>query len=116
MMKDERFGFIYKTSIEGKDLHFVGYSFIDDTDLVQSGKTGEEMEVLACRVQSAMDTWKGGLIATGGGANLKIILVYHITPMDSSSVVIYDSSGDTGSSICFERSREYGSIGSVGSE
>jgi hypothetical protein len=37
MMKYEGFGFMYKTTIEGKDLHFVGYSFIDDTDIIQSG-------------------------------------------------------------------------------
>jgi hypothetical protein len=28
MMKDEGFGFMYKTSIEGKQLYFVGYSFV----------------------------------------------------------------------------------------
>jgi hypothetical protein len=37
MMKDEGFGFIYKTRIEGKQLHFVGYRFVDDTDIIQSG-------------------------------------------------------------------------------
>jgi hypothetical protein len=37
MMKDEGFGFMYKTSIEGKELKFVGYSFVDDTDIIQSG-------------------------------------------------------------------------------
>jgi hypothetical protein len=36
MMKDEGCGFMYKTSIEGKELHFVGYSFVDDTDIIQS--------------------------------------------------------------------------------
>jgi hypothetical protein len=37
MMKDEGCGFMYQTSIEGKELHFVGYSFVDDTDIIQSG-------------------------------------------------------------------------------
>jgi hypothetical protein len=36
MMKDEGFGCMYKTIIEGKELHFVGYSFVDDTDIIQS--------------------------------------------------------------------------------
>jgi hypothetical protein len=40
MMKDEGFGFMYKTSIEGKHLHFVGYIFFDDTDNIQSGQPG----------------------------------------------------------------------------
>jgi hypothetical protein len=42
MMKDEVFEFMYKMSTEGKYLHFVGYSFVADTDLIQSGKPGEE--------------------------------------------------------------------------
>jgi hypothetical protein len=56
MMKGEGFGVMYKRSTEGKDLHFVGYSFIDDTDLIHLGKPGEETEVLACRMNAAMDT------------------------------------------------------------
>jgi hypothetical protein len=34
MMNDEGVGYMYKTSIEGKYLHFGEYSFIDDTDLI----------------------------------------------------------------------------------
>jgi hypothetical protein len=41
MMKDEVFRFMYKTSIAGKGPRFVGYSFVDYTDLIQLGKTGE---------------------------------------------------------------------------
>jgi hypothetical protein len=40
MMKDEGFGLMYKTSIEGKYPHFVGYSIVDDTDLIESGNPG----------------------------------------------------------------------------
>jgi hypothetical protein len=40
MMKYEGFGFMYKTSIEGEQLHFVGYIFVDDTDIIQSGQPG----------------------------------------------------------------------------
>jgi hypothetical protein len=43
MMKDEGFGFVYKTSIECKELHFVGYSFIDATDIIQYGHPGGEL-------------------------------------------------------------------------
>jgi hypothetical protein len=66
MMKDEGFTFMYKTSIEGKQLHFVGYSFVDDTDIIQSGQPGETFQVLVMCMQAAMDTWEGGLQATGG--------------------------------------------------
>jgi hypothetical protein len=66
IMKDESFGFMYKTSIEGKQLHFVGYSIVDDTDIIQSGQPGGPFQVLDMRIQGAMDTWEGGLRATGG--------------------------------------------------
>jgi hypothetical protein len=66
MMKDEGFGFMYKTSIKGKQIHFVGYIFVDDTDIIQSGQPGETFQVMAMRMQAAMDTWEGGLRATGG--------------------------------------------------
>jgi hypothetical protein len=39
MIKDEGFGFMYKTSNEGEKLHLVGYSFVDD--IIQSGQPGE---------------------------------------------------------------------------
>jgi hypothetical protein len=47
MMKYEGLGFMYKTSIEGKQLHLVGYSFVDDTDIIQSGQPGEPFQLLA---------------------------------------------------------------------
>jgi hypothetical protein len=64
MMKDEGFGFMYKTSIKGKELNFVGYSFVDDTDTIQSGQPWKPFQVLATHIQEAMDTWEGGLRAT----------------------------------------------------
>jgi hypothetical protein len=57
VMKDEGFGFRYNTSIERKQLHFVGYTFVDDTDIIQSGQPRETFQVLATRMQSAMVAW-----------------------------------------------------------
>jgi hypothetical protein len=64
MMKDEGFRFMYKTSIKGKELHIVGYSFFDDTDIIQSSQPGGPFQVLATRIQAAMYTWEGGIWAT----------------------------------------------------
>jgi hypothetical protein len=47
MIKDKGFGFMHNTSIEGKQLYFVGYSFIYDTDIIQSGQPGEHFQVMA---------------------------------------------------------------------
>jgi hypothetical protein len=66
MMKDEGFGFMYKTSIEGEQLYFMGYILVDDTDIIPFGQPGEPLQVLATRMQAAMDTWQGELRATGG--------------------------------------------------
>jgi hypothetical protein len=66
MMKDEGFGFMYKKIIKGKELHFVGYSFVDDTDIIQSDQPEEPFQILATHMQAAMDTRAGGLWATGG--------------------------------------------------
>jgi hypothetical protein len=66
MMKDEGFGFMYKTSIEGKELHFVGYSFFEDADIIQFGQPGEPFQVLDTRMQSIMVTWEGRLRTKGG--------------------------------------------------
>jgi hypothetical protein len=65
MMKYEGFGFMYKTSIE-KELHLVGFSFVNDTDIIQSGSRGGSFQELATGIQSVttMDTWEGGLWAT----------------------------------------------------
>jgi hypothetical protein len=40
IMKDEGFGLMYKTSIEGKHLNSVGYIFVDNTGIIQSGNQG----------------------------------------------------------------------------
>jgi hypothetical protein len=51
MMKDEGFRFMCKTSIRGKGLHFVGYSFVDNTDMIQSG---QPFQVLATHMQASI--------------------------------------------------------------
>jgi hypothetical protein len=57
MMKYEGFRFMYMTRIEGKQLHFVGYSFVDYTDIIQSGQPWEPFQVLVMRMQATMYTW-----------------------------------------------------------
>jgi hypothetical protein len=42
IMKEEGFGTFFCTSITDDKIQLVGYAFVDDTDLVQTGKTGQE--------------------------------------------------------------------------
>jgi hypothetical protein len=66
-LRNEGYGVAFKTSISGDLIRFVGYAFVDDTDICQTGQdeftTGEEV---AIQMQGAMDAWEGGMRATGG--------------------------------------------------
>lgn len=67
VMRSEGFGTFFKTCITGHDIRFVGYSFVDDTDLIQTAKTPHDTEAaVALEMQRALDTWEGAIRATGG--------------------------------------------------
>jgi hypothetical protein len=72
IMKEEGFGTFFWTSITDDKLQLVGYTFVDDTDLVQTGKTGQEtvQEVLV-QIQAGIDLWGRLFKATGGACSLK---------------------------------------------
>jgi hypothetical protein len=72
IMKEEGFGTFFRTSIMDDKIQLVGYVFVDDTDLVQTGKTGQEtaQEVLV-QMQAGIDLWGGLIKATGGAFSLK---------------------------------------------
>jgi len=66
MLCEVGFGAGFKLAISGTQVSFVGYSFIDDTDLVQTGpsliSTGLEVIPL---MQVALSLWEQGLHAMG---------------------------------------------------
>jgi hypothetical protein len=67
IMKEEDFGTFFRTSITDDKIQLVGYAFVvDDTNLVQTGKTGQEtaQEVLV-QTQAGIDLWGGLIKATG---------------------------------------------------
>jgi hypothetical protein len=47
-------------------VQFVGYSFVDDADLIQTARKGESSKEVVAALQHSVDTWEGGLQATGG--------------------------------------------------
>jgi hypothetical protein len=71
-LRSEGYGVAFKTSISGDLIRFVGYAFVNDTDICQTGQdeftTGEE---IATQMQGAMDAWEGGMRATGGAIVLE---------------------------------------------
>jgi hypothetical protein len=67
IMQEVEIGTLFKLSISSQNIHFVGYAFVDDKDLIQtsrdSNKTGDEMWE---QVQEGINTWEGIISATGG--------------------------------------------------
>ena len=67
VMRSEGFGTFFRACIMGDSIQFVGYSFVDDTDLIQSAVHRDDLEeTVTTNMQKALDTWEGALRATGG--------------------------------------------------
>jgi hypothetical protein len=73
MLKTAGFGFRVRTFISRDEFSFVCYTFVDDSDVVHSCldiNVAEDTANLVAEMQQAVDTWEGGLKASGasGGA------------------------------------------------
>jgi hypothetical protein len=67
MLRREGYGAYFRTAITGSTISFVGYAFLDDTDLCITSQTPNDTEAdVALRMQQALDLWEGGIRATGG--------------------------------------------------
>jgi hypothetical protein len=67
MLRNSGVGSFFTSPISGKDIRFVGYAFMDDTDLIQTAHDGINTgSDVAKELQRALDIWEGGLHATGG--------------------------------------------------
>ena len=67
MLREEGCTVYFRTALQGDVLSFVGYAFVDDTDLIVSGSepTASFQDIIS-RMQQSLDLWEGGLRATGG--------------------------------------------------
>jgi hypothetical protein len=68
MLKTAGFGFTVRTVLSGDQFSFVCYTFVDDSDVVHSFNpdTVNETSDLVQEMQQVVDTWEGGLRASGG--------------------------------------------------
>jgi hypothetical protein len=67
MLRHEGFGAYFRTAITGATISFVGYAFVDDTDLCITNQSPDDADDnVAHRMQQALDLWEGGIRATGG--------------------------------------------------
>jgi hypothetical protein len=65
MLRAEALGMAFRCTLSGEKVGFVGYSFVDDTDLGICGNHVDYLEVVE-DMQRSMNCWEGGLRATGG--------------------------------------------------
>jgi hypothetical protein len=57
----------FRTALTGKDVSFVGYAFVDDTDLIVTAPDMiADWQNVAKRMQDSVTAWEGGIRATGG--------------------------------------------------
>jgi hypothetical protein len=63
-LRSKGLGFQMVSPISQQELSFVGYSFVDDSDNVQSDGSTEEITIT--KLQESVDLWEGGLKMTGG--------------------------------------------------
>jgi hypothetical protein len=65
VLRDKGFGCEIICPQSSKFFKFVGYAFVDDTDIIQSALI-ETPELAKQQLQSAIDTWEISLKTTGG--------------------------------------------------
>ena len=67
MMRRLNFGVTFSSPLSNEDISFVGCSFVDDTDLLQTSPSlHESVRNFQHKMQQAIDAWSTGLRATGG--------------------------------------------------
>jgi hypothetical protein len=66
MLRSHGYGIKIVSCISRDYLHFVGYCFVDDTDLVAFPDHVTSAKEVAASMQEAVDAWEAGIRATGG--------------------------------------------------
>lgn len=66
LLRLKGYGCEFISPISKDHLSFSGYSFVDDTDLIQSQISSATYKEIIQSLQLSLDTWEGSLKATGG--------------------------------------------------
>jgi hypothetical protein len=66
MLRIQGYRVFYMSCISEEEIHLVGYSFMDDTDIVQSDPEEQDPLATEVRMQGALVIWDRGMGATGG--------------------------------------------------
>jgi len=67
MLRDMGFGASFKLVVSGNQVSFMGYSFVDNTDLIQTGLsiTSTDLDIMPL-MQASLTLWEQCLCITGG--------------------------------------------------
>jgi len=66
LLRQEGYGAAFKAGISNNTISFVGYLFVNDTDLIQTGPNiASTCKDIIPLMQAALDTWSLGLQTTG---------------------------------------------------
>jgi hypothetical protein len=66
LLRSKGCGFKYISPTSKTKIGFVGYSFVDDTDLLQVAPSNKSSDDVCKGLQKSVDTWEGGLKVMGG--------------------------------------------------
>jgi hypothetical protein len=66
LLRSKGFGLTLISPISQKCTKFVGYSFVDDIDIIQTGTSIDTYIKVLQGMQHSVDTWESGLKATCG--------------------------------------------------
>ena len=69
MLRKEGYGTIFESPITHEQCWVVGFAFVDDTDLVtipNQQETARPYQQIITEMQATLNTWEGGIRASGG--------------------------------------------------
>ena len=80
MMRDADHGIYLQSPLSQEDDHFVGFAFVDDTDIVEGYLKTADFTIydIMTSMQEAVNRWEGGLKATGGAIRPDKSFIYPI--------------------------------------
>jgi hypothetical protein len=98
-LRSKGFGSEFCSPISSTLIQFVGYAFVDDSDVVESKPHQSHYRMVTQNLQQAVDTWEGGLKATCGAIVPEKTFWYLIDFKWSSGFCTYKTIEDSPSSI-----------------
>ena len=66
ILRAEGCGTFFKACLDKEEIRLAGYAFVDDTDLIQTGRGNETAAEVAQEMQRGLSLWEGLVNATGG--------------------------------------------------